>query len=144
MLLVLLGAGMTRRDGDVALNGALASLFAITLSVVVIRRLVKFPLLRTYGYIALTFVISFCAVAIALRFFRVDFSSPQFFLGMLMITLMIELFFYAHRQWAPSRIAVVPGASNIAKLPGQLVGTVNLTMLNSVPSVDLQYNGVVV
>src|SRR5262249_51568765 len=71
-------------------------------------------------------------------------SSPQFFFGMLIITAMVELFFYAHRQWAPSRIAVVPGASNIAKLPELLVGTINLTMLNSVPSTDFNYDGVVV
>jgi lipopolysaccharide/colanic/teichoic acid biosynthesis glycosyltransferase len=142
-LLVLLGIGMSQQNGDVALNGALASLFAIIFSFFVIRRLVKFPLLRSHGYIALTFVINFCGVAIALRFFRVDFSGPQFFLGMLMITLMVELFFYAYRQWAPSRIAVVPGASNVAKLPELLVGTVEFIMLRSVPAVDFDYSGVI-
>jgi hypothetical protein len=113
-VLVLLGVGMSRQDWTVALNGAEASLFAIVLSFFIIRRLLRFPLLRTYGYIALTFVSNFCVVAIALRFLRVDFSSPQFFLGMVIITAMVELFFYAHRQWARSYIAVVPGVSNIA------------------------------
>ena len=42
-LLVLLGIGMSKQNGDVALNGALASLFAIISSFLVIRRLVKFP-----------------------------------------------------------------------------------------------------
>ena len=60
---------------------ALASLLAIIFSFVIIRRLLSFPLLRTYGYVALTFVSSFCVVAIGLKFFRIDFSSPQFFLG---------------------------------------------------------------
>jgi lipopolysaccharide/colanic/teichoic acid biosynthesis glycosyltransferase len=143
MLLVLLGVGMSRQNGDVALNGALASLFAITFSFFVIRRLVRFPLLRSHGYIALTFVINFCAIGFALRFFRVDFSSPQFFLAMVMITLMVELFFYAYRQWTPSRIAVVPGASNVAKLPELLVGTVEFIMLYSVPAVNFSYSGVV-
>src|SRR5262249_19072725 len=59
MMLVLQGTGMSRQDGNIALNGALASLFAIIVSFFVIRRLLKFPLLRTYGYIALTFVINF-------------------------------------------------------------------------------------
>jgi lipopolysaccharide/colanic/teichoic acid biosynthesis glycosyltransferase len=143
MLLALVGIGMSRQDGDVALNAALASLLAILFSFVVIRRLLKFPLLRSYGYIALTFVINFCMVAIALRFFRVDFSGPQFFLAMVMITLMIELFFYAYQQWAPSRIAVVPGASTVAKLPEQLVGAVEFIMLGSVPAVDFDYSSVI-
>jgi hypothetical protein len=50
-LLVLLGMGMSRRDWNIALNGAEASLFAIVLSFFIIRRLLRFPLLRTYGYI---------------------------------------------------------------------------------------------
>jgi lipopolysaccharide/colanic/teichoic acid biosynthesis glycosyltransferase len=139
-LLGLLGIGMSRQDGNVALNGALASLFAIIVSFCTIRRLLRFPLLRAYDYIVLTFAINSLGVATALRFFRIDFSSPQFFLGILMITAMVALFFYGHRQWAPSCIAVVPGASNIAKLPEQLVDTVNLTML---PRADFEYNGVV-
>jgi lipopolysaccharide/colanic/teichoic acid biosynthesis glycosyltransferase len=142
-LLVLLGIGMSRQDGNVAVNGASASLFAIMLSFFIIRRLLRFPLLRTYHYIALTFTINFCIVAIALRFLRIDFSSPQFFVGMVMITAMVELFFYAHRQRAPSRIAVVPGACKVAKLPELLVGTVEFTMLTSVSSIDFAYNGVI-
>jgi lipopolysaccharide/colanic/teichoic acid biosynthesis glycosyltransferase len=142
-LLALLGMGMSRQDGNVALNGASASLVAIIVSFFIIRRLLRFPLLRTYGYIALTFVINFCVVAIALRFLRIEFSSPQFFVGMVMITAMVELFFYAHRQWAPSRIAVVPGASNIAELPELLLGAVEFTMLTSVPGIDFDYNGVI-
>jgi lipopolysaccharide/colanic/teichoic acid biosynthesis glycosyltransferase len=143
MMLALLGTGMSRQDGNIALNGALASLFAIIASFFIIRRLLKFPLLRTYGYIALTFIINFCVMAIALRFVRIDFSSPQFFLGLVMITAMVELFFYANRQWAPSRIAVIPGTSNIAKLPELLIGTVEFAMLTSVPTTDFYYNGVI-
>jgi lipopolysaccharide/colanic/teichoic acid biosynthesis glycosyltransferase len=143
MVLVLLGVGMSPQDCNVALNGALATLAAITFSFFVIRRLLRFPLLRTYGYIAMTFVTNFSIMAIGLRFFRIDFSSPQFFLGMVMITVMVELFFYAHRQWVPSHIAVVPGASNVAKLPELLVSTVKFTMLPSVPGLDVDYNGVI-
>src|SRR5262249_2470163 len=141
--LALTGIGMSVQNENVTLNGAMASLFAIIFSFFVIRRLLSFPLLRTYGYIALTFVISFCVVGIVLRFFRVDFSGPQFFLGMIIITLMAELFFYAHRQWAPSQIVVVPGVSNVAKLPELLVDAVEFTMLTSVPAVDFNYNGVI-
>jgi lipopolysaccharide/colanic/teichoic acid biosynthesis glycosyltransferase len=38
--------GMSRQDGNVALNAALASLFAIIFSFFVIRRLLRFPFMR--------------------------------------------------------------------------------------------------
>src|SRR5688572_22310831 len=141
-LLVLLGIGMSRQDGDVAFTGALASLFAIISSFVIIRRLSRFPLLRTYGYIALTFISNFAVLAIGLKFFRIDFSSPQFFLAMMMIIGMVELFFYAHCQWTPMHIAVVPGAA-LAKLPELLADSVQFKVLSSVPRIDFDYNGVV-
>ena len=143
MFLVLFGIGMSRQEGDVAFTGALASLFAIIFSFVVIRRLSRFPLLRTYGYIALTFISSFAVVAIGLKFFRIDFSSPQFFLSMVMITGLVELFFYAHRQWAPMHIAVVPGASTLAQLPELLANSVQFKMLSSIPRIDFDYSGVI-
>ena len=65
----------------------------------------------------MTFLGCFLAVAIGLKFFRIDFSSPQFFLGMVIITALVEMFFYVHRHGAPLHIAVVPGAANLAKPP---------------------------
>jgi lipopolysaccharide/colanic/teichoic acid biosynthesis glycosyltransferase len=143
MLLVLLGIGMSRQNWNVAYNGALASVCAIIFSFFVIRRLLRFPLLQSYGYVALTFIINFSMGAIILRFFRVDFSGPQFFFGMVMITAMVELFFYSYRQLAPSRMAVVPGASNVARPPVLSVGVVEFTMLSSVPDIDFDYDGVI-
>src|SRR5262245_60147290 len=131
ILLVIAGVGMSAQSERVALNGATASLLATILGFFVIRRLLGFPLLRSHGYIALTFAMNFSIVAITLRFFRIDFSSPQFFLGMVIITALVEMFFYAQRQWAPSRIAVIPGATNVL-LPEQLTGAVEFRMLTSV------------
>src|SRR5215831_5867884 len=142
-LLVLPGIGMSRQEGDVAANGAIASLLAIIASFVVIRRLLSFPLLRSYSYIALTFFSSFIIVATVLKFFRIDFSSPQFFLGMVMITTMGELFFYIHSQWTPLHIAIVPGAQALMKLPQGLIGSMEFTALNAVPSAEFDYSGVV-
>jgi lipopolysaccharide/colanic/teichoic acid biosynthesis glycosyltransferase len=142
-LFALMGIGMSLQSSEVVLNGALASLFAITSSFLVIRRLLSFPLLRTYGYIALTFVSSFTLVAIGLKFLRLDYSSPQFFLAMVMITGITELFFYANRQWVPMKIAVVPGATPLAKLPGFLLDSVEFTRLSSVPTIDFDYSGVI-
>jgi lipopolysaccharide/colanic/teichoic acid biosynthesis glycosyltransferase len=139
----LIGIGMSHQSGEVVFNGAIASLLAITSSFLVIRRLISFPLLRTYGYIALTFVSSFALVAIGLKILRLDYSSPQFFLAMVMITGITELFFYTNRQWVPMKIAVVPGAMPVAKLPEFLLDSVEFTMLSSVPTIDFDYSGVI-
>jgi lipopolysaccharide/colanic/teichoic acid biosynthesis glycosyltransferase len=143
MLLALTGIGMSYRDIDVVSNGALASLIAIIAGFLVIRRLLGVPLLQSYGYVALTFVCSFILVAIGLKFLRIEFSSPQFFLALVMITGLSELFFYANRQWVPMKIAVVPGAAPLAKLPELLVDSVQITMLDSAPPIDFDYTGVI-
>ena len=142
-LLALLGIGMSRQQGDVVFNGALASLLAIIIGFLVIRRLLSFPLLRTYGYVALTFVSSFAVVAIGLKFFRIDFSSPQFFLGMVIITALVEMFFYVHRHWAPLHIAVVPGAVTPTKLPSALISINQIHAASAVPHGEFDYSGVV-
>src|SRR5262249_8288526 len=143
MMLALTGIGMSAQDIDVVSNGALASLLAIIAGFLVTRRLLGVPLLQNYGYVALTFVSSFALVAVGLKFLRVDFSSPQFFLAMVTITGLSELFFYANRQWVLMNIAVVPGAAPLAQLPELLVDSVQITVLNSVPPIDFDYSGVI-
>jgi len=143
MLLALTGIGMSPQAMDVVSNGALASLLAIIAGFLVTRRLLSVPLLQSYGYVALTFVSSFAFVAVGLKFLRIEFSSPQFFLAMVMIIGLSELFFYANRQWVPMKIAVVPGAASLAELPELLVDSVQITVLNSVPTIDFDYSGVI-
>jgi len=142
MLLAVLGIGMSSQEIETAFNAAAASLLAITLSFMAIRRLLSFPLLRTYGYVAMTFVVSFIVVAIGLKFFRIPFSSPQFFLGALLIIVMVEMFFHVHRHGAPLHIAVLPGTTRLAKLPSTLHQSIRFTKLTDVP-IDFEYNGVV-
>jgi lipopolysaccharide/colanic/teichoic acid biosynthesis glycosyltransferase len=143
MLLALAGVGMSPQAMEVVFNGALASLLAIIAGFLVTRRLLSVPLLQSYGYVALTFVSSFALVAIGLKILRIDFSSPQFFLAMALITGLSELFFYANRQWVPMKIAVVPGATPLVQLPELLLDSVEFTMLSSVPTIDFGYSGVI-
>ena len=141
-LLVLLGIGMSRQEGDVAFNAALASLIAIITGFVIIRRLLSFPLLPTHSYVAMTFLGCFASVAIGLKFFRIDFSSPQFFLAMVIIAALVEMFFFVHRHGAPLHIAVVPGAANLAKPPKKLRRSIRFTWLTDAPS-TFDYSGVI-
>ena len=137
------GVGMSRQSEDVASGTALAALLAIICGFVTVRRVLGFPLVRTYSYVALTFVATFALVAIGLKFFRINFSSPQFFLGMVMIVGQVELFLYAHRHRAPLHIAVVPGGAPLANLPRTLLRPIKVTVLGTVPSAEFDYNSVV-
>src|SRR5262249_31605030 len=141
-LLALLGIGMSAQEVDATFNGAFASLLAIIFSFVAIRRLLSFPLLRTYGYVAMTFVVSFIVVAIGLKFFRIAFSSPQFFLATVLIIAMVEMFFHVHRHGAPLQIAVVPGTATLAKLPKTVRQSIKFVWLTDVPG-EFNYSGVV-
>jgi lipopolysaccharide/colanic/teichoic acid biosynthesis glycosyltransferase len=143
MLLAVFGIGMSRQQGDVVLNAAFASLVAIFVGFLIIRRLFNLPLLRTYGYVALTFLGSFLVVAVALKFLRINFSSPQLFLGFAIITALIEVFFYARRHGTPQDIAVVPGAATLIKLPKRTLGPIKFTPLTAAPSGQLDYHGVI-
>jgi lipopolysaccharide/colanic/teichoic acid biosynthesis glycosyltransferase len=142
-LLALLGVGMSKQNGEVAFNAASASLLAIIVSFVVVRRVVTFPLLRTYSYVALTFVSSFALVAIGLKFFQIQFSSPQFFVGMVIITALVEIFFYAHRHAAPLQFAVIPGTPTLAQLPNSSRRSIKYTQLAAVPSGEFAFSGVI-
>lgn len=137
------GVGMSRQSEGVASETALAALLAMICGFVVIRRVLNFPLLRTYSYVALTFIATFALIAITLKFFRIDFSSPQFFLGMVMIVGQVELFLYAHRHRAPLHIAVVPGGVPLANLPRTLLRPMKVTVLAAAPSAEFDYNSVV-
>src|SRR5262245_24437570 len=136
MLFALTGIAMSYRDIDVVSNGALASLLAIIAGFLVTRRLLSVPLLQSYGYVALTFVSSFALVAIGLKFLRIEYSSPQFFLSMVMIIGLSELIFCAHRQWVAMQIGGVPAPAPAAELPQLLAVSVEITMLSSVPPID--------
>ena len=91
-LLALIGLGMSPQPTETVFNGAFASLLAIISGFLVIRRLLRFPLLPAYGYVALTFVSTFALVAVGLKFLRIEYSSPQFFAAMVMITGLSRVF----------------------------------------------------
>src|SRR6478735_6065487 len=64
LLLAILGIGMSEQDGGVASNGAFASWLAICAGFLIIRRLIRVPLLRAYSYVAMTFLACFLIIAI--------------------------------------------------------------------------------
>jgi lipopolysaccharide/colanic/teichoic acid biosynthesis glycosyltransferase len=142
--LVLFGIGMSQQSESVAFTTAAATMIGIFVSLFTIRRLLNFPLLRTYAYAALTLAASGAVVASGLKFLRIDFSSPQFFLGMTIMTALFELFLYFRRHREPVDIAVVPGTGALIQLPNNTVfRSITYTQLADVPSGEWNYNSVV-
>ena len=102
-----------------------------------------FPLLPAYGYVALDLRQCLCPnscrpKALTDRIFK---SSIYRCDGDHHRT--SRVFLYANRQWAPMKIAVVPGATPVAELPKLLKATIEISMLNSARSIDFVYSGVV-
>jgi lipopolysaccharide/colanic/teichoic acid biosynthesis glycosyltransferase len=143
ILLAVSGIGMSQQDGDTAFNTAFYSLVAIIASFLIIRRLLRLPLLRAYSYVALTFLSCFLVMAIILKFSRSEFSSPQLFLGFVIITAQVEAFLYTRRHATPQEIAVVPGAASPMRLPKRTLGPITFTQLVNAPSGIPNYHGVI-
>ncbi len=143
LLLAILGIGMSEQDGGVASNGAFASWLAICAGFLIIRRLIRVPLLRAYSYVAMTFLVCFLIMAITLKFFRIDFSSPQLFLGCVIITALVEVFFYTRRYAAAQNIAIVPGTKALIQFPKRTLGPLRFMLLSAAPSGKFHYQGVV-
>ena len=81
----------------------------------------------------MTFLSCFLIVAIILKFSRIDFSSPQLFLGFVIITALVEAFFYTRRHAIPQDIAIVPGDRSPTRLPKRTLGPIKFTQLVSCP-----------
>ena len=144
ILFVRFGIGMSPQPEQVAFTTASASLLAMVSSFLIIRRLTNFPLMRTYKYAAVTLFSIFIAFAVGLKGFGIVYSSPQFFLAMLIIMGLVEGFLYASRHSRPLHIAVVPGGSAVNQLPKDHPSRpINYNQLQRVPSGDFSFSGVI-
>src|SRR5690348_11038054 len=84
-LLSLQGVGMHESDTNGVFFTGGSALVSIFLSLVILRNLLRFPMLRTSTYVAVTFVCCFGAVAAGLKLSSMAFSTHQFFLSMVMM-----------------------------------------------------------
>jgi lipopolysaccharide/colanic/teichoic acid biosynthesis glycosyltransferase len=142
-LLSLQGVGMHESDTNGVFFTGGSALVSIFLSLVILRNLLRFPMLRTSTYVAVTFVCCFGAVAAGLKLSSMAFSTHQFFLSMVMMAGFLEGFFAAQRRWRPGRIFVVPGGQPPTNLPSTLSRPINLTFLSTVPGGEVEYTSVV-
>lgn len=137
------GWGMSRQQGNVLVNSAIAASLAITCSLTVTHRLLAFPLMQSRTYVAITFATCFALVAATLKVLHIDFSSPQFFLGMALMAAFVEGYYLYKRRFTQWHVAVVPGGLRPTTLPKTLSMPIKLSNLLAVPIGEIPYGSVV-
>jgi lipopolysaccharide/colanic/teichoic acid biosynthesis glycosyltransferase len=137
------GWGMSRQQPDLIFDTATAASLAITCSLAVTHRLLAFPLLQSRSYVAITFATCFALVAVALKAREINYSSPQFFLGMVLMAAFVEGYYLYKRRFTQWHVAVVPGGLRPTALPSTLSMPIKLSYLHAVPASELPFGSVV-
>jgi lipopolysaccharide/colanic/teichoic acid biosynthesis glycosyltransferase len=137
------GWGMSRQAQGVVINSAIAAAFATTCSLAVTHRLLAFPLMQSRTYVAVTFATCFALVAAALKVIHIDFSSPQFFFGMVLMAAFVEGYYVYKRWFTQWHVAIVPGGLRPTALPSTLSIPIKMTYLLAVPASEIPYGSVI-
>lgn len=93
-----LGIGMSLQPDEVVFDTAKASVLSLAVSLVIVRRILTFPLLRSVTYIFFAFAAVFLATGALLKLFRIGVSSPQFYLAALISICVVEGFLVLRRR----------------------------------------------
>lgn len=137
------GWGMSRQSESVVLDTALATLVSIICSLSITRRLLGFPLMRSRSYVALTFVTSFALMAVLLKVFKINFSSPQFFISMALMAGFAEGYLNLKRRLTFWHIVVVPGGQCPSTQQPKFTTPIKLSFLSTVPKTEIECGSVV-
>jgi lipopolysaccharide/colanic/teichoic acid biosynthesis glycosyltransferase len=143
MVFALNGIGMSLQPEKVATDTSFASFLAMFSGFIIIRRFLNFPLLNSHAYVVVTFASTFSLVATTLKFFRINFSNPQFFLSMIAIAAGLETVLLIQRRWKPMRIAVVPGGLGLCQGVKSHQRPVEFAFLSRVPEGSGDYAGII-
>ena len=137
------GILMSAQPAEVVWSTGEASAFAMLASLLILRRILTFPLLRTGTFVVLTVAVIFVLAGITLKVFRVNFSGPQFFLCSLILIVMIEAFLTLKRRREAPRLALFPGVNAVDV--NALLGNrrAQFRPLTAVPSSLDTYDGVI-
>lgn len=142
-LLDAYGWAMSQQPKDVIFDTGLAASFATICSLAMTHRLLAFPLMQSRTYIAVTFLSVFALVAVALKVLHISFSSPQFFISMIVMAAFVEGYYLYKRRFTQWHVAVVPGGQRPTALPQVLLKPIKLSYLHAVPTAAVEYGSVV-
>ncbi len=112
------GIGMSPQVDEVVLDTARASILSLAIALVIVRRILTFPLLRSITYIFIAFMAVFLVTGVFLKVFRIHISSPQFYLSAAISIGVVEVFLVLRRRRFRPVFAILPtvDAPEIASL----------------------------
>ena len=102
------GIGMSAQPDEVILDTAKASIVSLVIALLIVRRILTFPLLRSITYIFIAFGIVFLAMGVFLKLFRINVSSPQFYLSAVISIVVVEAFLVLRRRRFRPVFALLP------------------------------------
>jgi exopolysaccharide biosynthesis polyprenyl glycosylphosphotransferase len=142
-ILCYYGIGMSQQSSEVVLDTAKASILSLAISLLIVRRILTFPLLRSITYIVIAFAAVFLATGASLKLFRINVSSPQFYLAAAISIAVVEAFLFLRRRHVRPVFAILPTVNDpeIAELA--LARRAICMSLTRVPSNLTGFNGII-
>ncbi len=107
-VLCYFGIGMSAQVDEVVLDTAQASVLSLAVALIIVRRILTFPLLRSITYIFIAFFAVFLGTGVFLKLFRINISSPQFYISALFSIVVVEAFLVLRRQRFRPVFAILP------------------------------------
>jgi lipopolysaccharide/colanic/teichoic acid biosynthesis glycosyltransferase len=137
------GIGMSAQSSEVVFDTAKASILSLAVALLIVRRILTFPLLRSVTYIFIAFAAVSLATGAALKLFRINISSPQFYLAAAISIAVVESFLFLRRRHFRPVFAILPTVNDpdIAELA--LAKRAICMSLTRVPSDLRGFNGII-
>lgn len=142
-LMCTYGILMSAQADQVMFATAYATILTVAVSLITVRRILTFPLLRSITYIGIAFAGVSLGTAALLKTFKVNFSSPQFFIATVLCIAVVEAFLILRRRRSRPVFAVLPTVEDPDLSNLALVRRAICRPLKTVP-VDLShYNAII-
>lgn len=138
-----LGFGMSPQPDEVVFDTTKASILSLAVSLLVVRRILTFPLLRSITYIFLAFAAVFLATGGFLKLFRITVSSPQFYLSMVISIAVVEAFLFLRRRRFRPIFAILPTVDDPEIAGLALARRAICVSLTAVPKDVDDFNGLI-
>ena len=137
------GILMSAQADQVMLDTAHASILTVVVSLLAVRRILTFPLLRSITYIGIAFVGVSLGTAALLKTFKINFSSPQFFIATVLCIAVVEAFLVLRRRRARATFAVLPTVDDPDLANLALMRRAICRPLKAVPTDLGRYNAII-
>ncbi|MHB2169136.1 exopolysaccharide biosynthesis polyprenyl glycosylphosphotransferase [Alsobacter sp. R-9] len=137
------GIGMSQQDFEVVRETGTAAVVALCLALIIVRRILTFPLLRSVTYILIAFAAVYLGAGAFLKLIKLNFSAPQFYLSAAISIAVVETFLVLRRRRSRPVFAVLPSVEDPDIESLALVRRAVCRTLPAVPDDISAYSGII-